>query len=412
MAALRNLPGGVPDPEDLVGRDHLLDVLWQQLERSNVLLVAPRRFGKTGVMRHVLKRPRDGWLPVYLDVENTNSPDEFAAELLHALLEHDNLRKLMTTLKRLPTRFLDFVSERIDEIDVEGFKVKLKEALGDSWTTVAKALVLQMEKADDRIVFILDEFPQLVENVTSHGDEEGAKSFLKWFRSLRMRQKDELRRFRFVLAGSTGVDIILRRLGVSDKLNDFFRLPVEPLSRSHAEQLLRGVADGCTLKFTPAAADKLLDLIGPPVPYFIHLFVSQILIEERLKGKSLTPEDVEDVYTRRVLGPSCRGYFEYYRQRLERYGKTGRPAAIAILKAVAEAPGERVSDSVLYEVYRKTRKKGASELQYREIMADLECDWYVVLDTRTNEYYFLVDVMKDWWKRFYRSVGPVRPRRA
>ena len=40
---------------------------------------------------------------------------------------------------------------------------------------------------------------------------------------------------------------------------------------------------------------------------------------------------------------------------------------------------------------------------FDEIMADLGCDWYVVLDPATNEYYFLLGTMKDWWKRFYRT---------
>ena len=60
--------------------------------------------------------------------------------------------------------------------------------------------------------------------------------------------------------------------------------------------------------------------------------------------------------------------------------------------------------SSLYDVYRKARRKGTCELDYREVMADLECDWYVVLDTATNEYSFMLSIMRDWWNRFYRSV--------
>jgi len=74
---------------------------------------------------------------------------------------------------------------------------------------------------------------------------------LEWFRSLRMKQKDRLRRFRFILGGSTGIDIILRRLEVSDKLNDCFRVPVEAISKEAAEKLLKGLADKYKLTFTP-----------------------------------------------------------------------------------------------------------------------------------------------------------------
>jgi hypothetical protein len=44
-------------------------------------------------------------------------------------------------------------------------------------------------------------------------------------------------------------------------------------------------------------------------------------------------------------------------------------------------------------------------VEFDEIMADLETDWYVLVDPRTNEYAFLLNVMKDWWLRFYRTIG-------
>ena len=405
---LRNLPGGVPEPDELIGRDHLIHVLWEQLAGNNILLVAPRRFGKTGIMRHVLKRPRTGYLPVYLEVEDASTPEMFAAELLSAVLAQGRLRKLLDSAKRLPRKAIDFVTQYVDEIGTDEFKIKLGGQLGESWASVSKRLILEMEKAKESVVFIIDEFPNLVHNVASTCGDEQAGKLLAWFRSLRMRQKDELRRFRFILGGSTSIDIVLRRLGLTDKLNDFFRLPVEPLDREHAETILHGLAEEGHLQFTAEAIEAIFEVIGPPVPYFLHLLVSQLILEEALRGRPLSRDDIAAVYRKRVLGPTCRGYFDYYRRRLERYGEGRERAAIAILKAIAEAPAGRVADGSLYDVYRKARRKGACELDYREVLADLECDWYVVLDTATNEYSFMLRIMRDWWKRFYGSVGGPR----
>jgi hypothetical protein len=98
----RSVAGGVPEPEDLFGREHVIGFIWEQLAANNVLIVAPRRFGKTGVMAHLLKRPRDAFLPIYLEVEDHHDPDRFAAALLAALLEHENLRSLLMKAKALP----------------------------------------------------------------------------------------------------------------------------------------------------------------------------------------------------------------------------------------------------------------------------------------------------------------------
>ena len=402
---LRSLPGGVPEPEELIGRDHLIDVLWNQLAGNNILLIAPRRFGKTGVMRHILKRSRPEYLPLYLEVEEIASPEAFASELIRALLEQNRLRGILSAAKRLPGKISDLIKEHVDEVSVEEFTLKLKKAIEEeSWEGITRRLVLEMEKADAMVVFILDEFPQLIDNISRKQGDEAARSFLAWFRSMRMRQKDELRRFRFIIGGSTGIDMVLRRLEAPDKLNDFFRLPVGPVSREDGERIVQGVAHKYHLRFTKEAVDTLFALIGPPVPYFIHLIVSQIILDPALKDRPLTPEDVEGVYRHRVIGPSCRSYFDFYRQRLKRYGASAEHAAIAILREIANAPGRGVSYSLLYDVYRKTRKKGASDVEFLEIMADLECDWYISLDTATNEYFFLIDIMRDWWKRFYRSL--------
>ena len=409
---LRNLPGGVPEPDELIGREHLIDVLWRMLEGNNVLLVAPRRFGKTGVMRHVLKRPREAYLPVYLDVEDVAKPDDFAAGLLAAVLQQSPLRSVLASAKRLPKAVSDFFTDHIDELGFEGAKVKLRQTMGESWSDIGRRLILELEKLDQTVVFIIDEFAQMIDNIARNGGPEAARDVLAWFRSLRMRQKDELRRLRFIIAGSTSIDMILLRLEAADKLNNFGRLPVEPLEQKAAQKLLAGLAKSHGLSFSTDAKAAFFELIGPPVPYFVHLLVSQIIIEPRLKSKTLTPDDVGEVYRHRLLGPTCHKYFDYYRQRLKRYGAPGERAAIAVLRTIAAARTGRVSEAVLYDVYRKARKKGASDVEFREITADLECDWYISLDTATNEYYFLLNVMKAWWDCYYRRVKAAPKRGA
>ena len=59
--------GNIPEPDDLIGRDRLLDRIWGLLPANNILLLAPRRFGKSGVMRHMTLKPRAGFAPVPLE---------------------------------------------------------------------------------------------------------------------------------------------------------------------------------------------------------------------------------------------------------------------------------------------------------------------------------------------------------
>ena len=79
--------------------------------------------------------------------------------------------------------------------------------------------------------------------------------------------------------------------------------------------------------------------------------------------------------------------------------KTGEKAALAVLRAVAGHG--RISRLVLFDIYRKARGKTASDQAFDELMADLEYDWYLRLDTDTNEFHFRLKVMQDWWRRWY-----------
>jgi len=399
----RNIVGNVPEPDELYGRTDLIDHLWRQIQGNNILLLAPRRFGKTGVMNHVLNKPRDGFLPVYLELEDVDTPTEFVWRLVRELLSHNRLRSALGTVRRLPGAVTDWVNDTFDEAGFEGAKVKFKETIAESWRDTARRLVVELEKAEPTLIFIFDELPGMLENIREKRGDDEALEFLAWFRSVRLQRKDTLRRHRFIVGGSIGIDLILRTLNAPDKLNDFERLYVEPISREDAVRLAIDLAESMQVEITNELVHDLLDLIGPHVPYFIHLFFSQLGQLPLTKRCPLTRKTVEEVYRQRVLGPTCKHYFDHYRSRLARYGKRNERRALAVLQAVASRG--TVSESALYDVYQKPSKVGASERRFKELMADLQCEWYLVLDTRTNEYYFMVNVMRDWWQRWY---GPPR----
>ena len=399
--ATRNIVGNVPEPSELYGRSEFIEHLWRQIQGNNILLLAPRRFGKTGVMRHVLLRPVEGYWPVYFDLEDVDSPEEFVWQVTHALLSNDRVRNFLSKAKSLPGKLRDWVKETFDEVGFEGAKVKFKSAVGEEWRDIARRLLLEMEKFDETVIFIFDELPAMLEKVQAKHGEDTARDFMAWFRTVRMQQKDQLRRHRFIVGGSIGIDLILRRLNTVDKLNDFERLYVEPLGEDEARRLIADLAETMRVELREGLADRILSLIGPPVPYFIHMLFSQLGQLPLSEKQPLGIETLEKVYRGRVLGPTCKHYFDHYRERLKRYGKASEKSAVAVLSTVAEK--KRVSESVLYDVYRKAKGRGASELGFSELLADLECDWYLVLDPNTNEFFFMVDVVRDWWRRWYRA---------
>ena len=401
---IRSLVGQIPEPEELYGREDFIDHLWRLLEGNNVLLLAPRRFGKSGVMRHIFLKPRAGFLPLSFELEDVDSPEEFVWRVTKELLAQDSFRAVLSHTKKLPAALMAWVKEHFDEAEFEGAKVKFKAQIREDWRDAAKRMLAELENADQTIIFLFDELPAMLDRLIEKQGESVARDFLAWFRTIRLEQKDVLRRHRFIVAGSVGIDQILRKLGATDKLVDFARLTVEQLDDAAAKKLAEDLADSYSITWSLQLSSKLFESIGAPVPYFIHIFFSQLGQMSAARRAQLTIADLDQVYRERILGPTCRHYFNHYSSRLKRYGKTGEKAALAILRAVAGQ--ERISRPALYDIYRKARGKGASEQEFDELMADLEYDWYLRLDPDTNEFYFRLKVMQDWWRRWYPAAAP------
>ncbi len=395
----RNIVGNVPEPHELYGREHLIEHLWRQLHGNNILLLAPRRFGKTGVMNQVLEEPQEGFQPVYLDLEDVDTPAEFVWRITYEVLRQSTLRKCLDGIRGLREKIGDWVKDTFDEVGFEGAKVSFKASIETSWQETARRLLIELEKADPTLIFIFDEFPSMLSAMAKRHSEDEAREFIAWFRTVRMQRRDKLRRHRFILGGSTGIDTILRRLSASDKLNDFERLYVEPIPLEDAKRLVLDLATSMNIDITDDMVPCILDLIGPAVPYFIHLLFSQLGQLPLQKRSPLSSETLKEIYQERILGPTCKSYFDYYRTRLDRYEKSLGRVAIAVLREVASQG--RIGASALFDIYQKARKKGASEVEFSELMAELECDWYLTLNPTTNEYHFMLDIMRDWWQRWY-----------
>lgn len=236
-----------------------------------------------------------------------------------------------------------------------------------------------------------------------HG-KRTAQDFMAWFSSFRLQGKDELRRHRFVIAGSIGIDAILRRIDPPDKLRNFERLPVGAIAEEDASRLVDDLAMSLDLELPEGFRKNCLDLIGPRVPFFIHLLFSLLAQLQPKERHPITEQALDRGYREKVLGPTCKSRFDHYRENLERYGKPRERAVMALLRMIADAPSGRVAVSGLFDAYRKSRGRGAGQTEFDELLADLECDWYVCLDPQTNEYYFMVGVMRDWWRRWYGSA--------
>ena len=378
--------------KDFYGRDELIKLIWDKLERNNLLLAAPRRFGKTSIMLNLRDNPRRNWRVFLLDTEWIKTPGEFIAELAAELSKDSKTREFFEKVWR-------GLKDSIDEVALSELKIKLRNDISVEWREKGKQLLEIVEAIDQKFLFVVDEFPLMVKKMMDK-DKELAVNFLEWFRALRQ-GPNSLKNSRFIIGGSIGIERLINKLGAAYTINDLEQIKVSTFSKDVTSNFIIELfrSEGHTVDHL--MADKILELIGPPVPYYIQILVSEMVKEDRLENVKISPEQAVMVYKSRVLGVECKTYFDDYYQRLSRYYAPQEEKVVkALLKALAKI--DFIDSRNLFNVYMDASNQKRSYDDFALLMNDLVRDFYAEFDPDNQIYSFASKVLKDWWLIHYR----------
>jgi hypothetical protein len=394
--------GNIAKGDDLWDREVTTESIWNVLEKGNVLLKAPRRFGKSSIMYRLYEKPEGGFLVIFQDTEGINDPADFITTLLSGISQHDSIRQ---RFKQSLNKVIKTASSWIEEVEVAEFRVKLKEDIKDRWQEKGEGLLKAIGKVDEKIVFIIDELPVLIQRMKEKHSKRTVRDFLHWFR--RMRQSPELGNVRWVAGGSIGIEHILKLVGAGTKvINDFEIVRVGPFSEKDARTYIRALLEneGHLKRIPRKITDRVLELIGAPVPYFVQIVLKEGIHEMRNQGKkTLTEKMVERAYYHGALGPASRTYFEHYFTRLSEYydHKKERIAKRLILEVAKK--GE-ASKKELFRLFQMQSEGKLEEEVFSYLMTDIENDFYVTYNPESETYRFSTNILRDWWLRYYDMV--------
>lgn len=377
---IRNIVGAPVRGKDFFDREEIVDLVWSRLETNNILLAAPRRFGKTSIMYRLLDNPRPGWRPIHVDAESIRDPSNFIIALLDAALADQRLRQFL--LKKWKTAG-SWLRKLLGEIDVQTpwdveLKLKFKEAIGQDWQERGEVLLKTLRDYDDRerLLFLIDELPVMLALFEdSDIDDAVIRAFLYWFRRLRTDPAVGLSNCRFLIGGSIGIEHALSRMSATAAFNDFERLALRELSASRAAEFLRLLLRTSKVTLSDKTQQAMLELIGTPIPYFLQVFVAEIANATASGEKRIGPTGVEALYRDRVLGVTNKSYFQHYFERLRYYEKPAERAAKAILKELAVNRSEAVPRAGLRALYRQEVGEPASEDGFNDLLWNLENDF-------------------------------------
>ena len=106
--SINTIIGQAAQGEDFFPRPYITNQIWEKLEAgSNLLLVAPRRVGKSSILFNLQEKPNNGFIVIYYTSKSVNSENEFYKKLYHHLLENiSNYHKYKNKMKSLGKDFL------------------------------------------------------------------------------------------------------------------------------------------------------------------------------------------------------------------------------------------------------------------------------------------------------------------
>ncbi len=392
--------GSVPRGDDFFDRKELVENIWARLEHDNVLLVAPRRFGKTGIMYNLLDKPREPFHVVYVNVEHIMSASDFMVELIAILIKDKQLQKTFDKIKQETKGIGRFISNLPKSIDLGGIKVELREQtdLKEHWKSYGERVLSLLNQDNPRLLLIIDEFPIMIDNI-AQVNKTDVPELLRWFRAARIGPDVKTR---FVVGGSINLATTLEALGLVDTINDFAIVKVGPFTKETAQKYVEAIFKGEGIDISPTMRNFILELVGVPIPYLLAVFLTAILDRHRNTGESITKKLIRLVFEEDLLGGSTAVVFQHYRSRIDSYylGNEGK-AAKSILGLLSKAD-DFVKEETLYAKYLKVTSQQPNtnaQEEFLRLMYKLENDFYIMRSDGT--YSFLSKILRLWWKNHY-----------
>jgi predicted AAA+ superfamily ATPase len=82
------ITGDAATGERYFRREHINDEFWREVEKGNhILFVAPRRVGKTSIMKDLADNPKGGYNCIYQNIEGVKTRNEFYRRLFEIIMQ-------------------------------------------------------------------------------------------------------------------------------------------------------------------------------------------------------------------------------------------------------------------------------------------------------------------------------------
>ena len=394
---------------DFFDRAAELRILEEKLREGNhVALVGQRRIGKTSVVQELGRRIQQrGGIFLFVDVEGADCAEEAITKIAEAAF----------FIRPFASRIVEWMKhwfpDGLEQIDAAGFSARFRAGVNPgNWRNDGDRLLREIspESRARTVLLAVDELPIFLMRMRdADGSARRVDEFLSWLRSVVQtlgRDGPTL-----IVSGSIGLQPLVTRLGLSDRINYLYPFSLGPWDRDTTLKCIDRLARSYKLDVADGVAENMHELLGLGIPQHVQSFFARLRDYSIQQGREqVTVADVAAVYRNDLLGPSGQNDLSHYETRLTNaLGDTGVKLAMEILAEAAVrdvfSAGARIGLERLYA----TELGDEAATRINEVLDVLVHDGYLQPDK--DGYRFLSRLLKDWWSaRFWHHYVPLERR--
>ena len=364
-------------------REDLENEIWEEIKKgNNILLTAPRRVGKTSVMKSLSKQSNDNYKCVFRIIQGIDEKSDFY-EMLYELI----LSCLLAS-KRYKTQIINYFKKMgITEITIKGIKLERRDI---DYLAEIKQLIPQLDSEGENIILLIDELPEVLYNLYKKEKNEDATNILNNLRD--WRQQKGFEKIQFILAGSIGIHYVVNLIDKRSKnINDLKEIHCPPLdeTRGEFEKYMDWITSDATIRYNKNLIAYLKTKIGYFAPYFINLLVDKVDIRCRKNNQcKITEKDIDIAFSEVIKDRTC---FDDWKRRLRDYMPQEDFEFVNEI-LIHAAHKDEISIQKIYDIALKHNKKDT----YMSLVTNLERDGYIV--KQNDKYIFISPFLKEFWK--------------
>ena len=363
--------------------------------------------GKTSIVQELGRRlaPK-GWIFLSTDVEGATCAEDAIAAIAAAV------HPVRPIASRFATTMRRWVSDKVEEVSAAEFRLKIRVGLNaGSWRHYGEQLLRDCVAQDKPVLLVIDELPIFLKRIL-HGDDGARRvdEFLSWLRGVLQSIGDGS--LVLIVSGSIGLEPLVKRLGIPDRINHLSPFRLGPWDRKTSVTCFERLAESCGLQVEDEVPNAVYDALGLGIPHHVQSFFARLRDHATMQDRDgVTVGDVEEVYRTELLGPSGQNDLMHYETRLKE-GVEEKSYSI-VMEILAEAATQEVFTSdaqrCLERLYSAVVDDAAGRIM--DALDVLVHDGY--LEAGLGGYRFPSRLLKDWWAaRFRDHHTPLKSRRA